>query len=350
MNKVYFASDYQEGMAPEILKNLETVNLVPVSGYGTDEFSESARMKIRDAIGRNDAEIYFLAGGTQANAVVISAALREYEGVVAADTGHVALHEAGAIEFTGHKVLTVKGDRGILRADALRETLETFYADGNHDHMVHPGMVYISHPTEYGTLYSKAELTALRRICDAYHLPLYVDGARLAYALACKENDVSLKDLAELADAIDEAMRQFEAEQAAELAQTTEHTAPKEVPASKPKAATVLPTGMMAHTASDMKPRTDVQSSKAPKRKRRKPSSAPLPTPIIEGVQTTEVPSVMPLPQVSEKEMAQVERNFQQWQLRQTVLGEGIEMRMATERLNKKYEEYLAANKDNIEI
>ena len=201
MNKVYFASDYQEGMAPEILKNLETVNLVPVSGYGTDEFSESARMKIRDAIGRNDAEIYFLAGGTQANAVVISAALREYEGVVAADTGHVALHEAGAIEFTGHKVLTVKGDRGILRADALRETLETFYADGNHDHMVHPGMVYISHPTEYGTLYSKAELTALRRICDAYHLPLYVDGARLAYALACKENDVSLKDLAELADA-----------------------------------------------------------------------------------------------------------------------------------------------------
>ena len=144
--------------------------------------------------------------------------------------------------------------------------------------------------------------------------------------------------------------RRLKAEQAAELAQTTEHTAPKEVPASKPKAATVLPTGMMAHTASDMKPRTDVQSSKAPKRKRRKPSSAPLPTPIIEGVQTTEVPSVMPLPQVSEKEMAQVERNFQQWQLRQTVLGEGIEMRMATERLNKKYEEYLAANKDNIEI
>lgn len=200
MTKLYFASDYQEGMAPEILNRLSETNLVPVSGYGTDEFSESARQKIRKACDSEDLDVYFLAGGTQANAVVISAVLRDYEGVVAADTGHVALHEAGAIEYTGHKVLTVKGDKGILRADALQEYLEAFYADRNHEHMVQPGMVYISQPTEYGTLYSRKELQALREVCDAYDIPLYVDGARMAYALACSENDVSLKELTELTD------------------------------------------------------------------------------------------------------------------------------------------------------
>lgn len=200
MSKLYFASDYQEGMTPEILSRLTETNLIPVSGYGTDEFCESAKKKIREACGDENADIYFLVGGTQANAVVISAVLRDYEGVVAADTGHVALHEAGAIEYTGHKVLTVKGDKGILHAEALKEYLEGFYADGNHEHMVQPGMVYISQPTEYGTLYSKAELSALRKVCDTYNLPLYVDGARMAYALACRENDVTLQDMASHTD------------------------------------------------------------------------------------------------------------------------------------------------------
>ncbi len=200
MNKLYFASDYQEGMAEEILARMQETNRVPVTGYGTDVYCESARRKILDACGNPDADVHFLSGGTQANAVVISSVLRDYEGVVAADTGHVSLHEAGAIEYTGHKVLTVKGDHGLLKADALQEYLELFYADGNHDHMVQPGMVYISQPTEYGTLYSKKELTALREVCDTYDLPLYVDGARLAYALACRENDVTLADLASLTD------------------------------------------------------------------------------------------------------------------------------------------------------
>ena len=198
--KLYFASDYQEGMADEILVRLQETNRTPTAGYGQDPYSESARTRIREAIGIPEAEIYFLSGGTQTNATVIDGLLRGYEGVIAADTGHIAMHEAGAIEFGGHKVLTVAGESGKIRADILAAWLKAFYQDGNHDHMVFPGMVYISQPTEYGTLYSLGELTELRGICDTYGLKLYVDGARLAYALASEENTVSLADLGRLCD------------------------------------------------------------------------------------------------------------------------------------------------------
>lgn len=199
-NKLYFASDYQEGMCEEILNRLKETNLVPVSGYGSDIYSESARTKIRENIEDAEAEIYFLTGGTQTNMLAISAVLKNYEGVIAAETGHIALHEAGAIEAAGHKVLPVKAENGKMNAKDVRAFLEAFYADENHEHMVFPGMIYISQPTEYGTLYSLAELEEMRRVSDEYGISLYADGARLAYALASKANDVSLADLSRLCD------------------------------------------------------------------------------------------------------------------------------------------------------
>ena len=199
--KLLFASDYQEGAHPEILRRLAETNYERSAGYGLDEYSEAAREKIRAACRAPEAEIHFLAGGTQANAVVIGALLRPYQGVVAAETGHVSVHEAGAIEYGGHKVLTVPQKDGKLSAEAVRACLAGYWRDENRDHVVMPGMVYLSQPTEYGTLYSLAELGAIRAVCDEYRIPLYVDGARLAYALACGANDVTLPDLAGLADA-----------------------------------------------------------------------------------------------------------------------------------------------------
>ena len=201
MEKLLFASDYQEGAHPEILKRLAETNFEKSAGYGLDAYSEAAREKIRAACRAPEAEIHFLVGGTQANAVVISALLRPYQGVVAAETGHVGVHEAGAIECGGHKVLTLPQKDGKISAAALRAYLSAWWADENRDHMVMPGMVYLSHPTEYGTLYSLSELTAIHAVCREYRIPLYVDGARLAYALGCGENDVTLPDLARLADA-----------------------------------------------------------------------------------------------------------------------------------------------------
>ena len=141
-----------------------------------------------------------LTGGTQTNQIVIDTMLAPYEGVVAAHTGHVSTHEAGAIEFTGHKVLELPEKNGKICASNLKELVETFYGDDNHEHMVFPGMVYISHPTEYGTLYSKKELEELSSVCRKYKLPLFLDGARLIYGLVSKETDVTLQDLAELCD------------------------------------------------------------------------------------------------------------------------------------------------------
>ncbi len=198
--KLNFASDYLEGAHPAILQRLAETNLVKTPGYGEDAFSESARRKIREACQAPDAEIHFLVGGTQANATVIDAMLRSYQGVLAAETGHISVHEAGAIEFGGHKVLTLPGRGGKLTAAAVEAYMDTFRKDDNREHMVMPGLVYISQPTEYGTLYSLSELTALHNVCVQYGLPLYADGARLAYALACPENDVTLPDLARLCD------------------------------------------------------------------------------------------------------------------------------------------------------
>ena len=200
MGKLYFACDYQEGAHPQVLQRLTTYNLQSSPGYGTDEHCEAARQKIREACGKPDAAVHFLVGGTQTNATVIDALLRPWQGVVAADTGHIAVHEAGAIEAGGHKVLTLPHHGGKLAAEDLRQYLAAYWQDASHEHMVMPAMVYISQPTEFGTLYSLAELEALREVCEQYHLPLYADGARLAYALACPQNDVSLRDLARLCD------------------------------------------------------------------------------------------------------------------------------------------------------
>jgi len=174
-----FESDYTEGAHELILKRLIETNLDQQPGYGSDRYCESAKEKIRKACECPDAEIYFLVGGTQTNATVIDALLDKYEGVVSAVTGHVNGHEAGAIEYTGHKVLAVPHHQGKIDAEELEQYLKDFWGDGNHDHMVFPGMVYISHPTEYGTLYSGAELSAISEICRKYELPLYLDGARL---------------------------------------------------------------------------------------------------------------------------------------------------------------------------
>lgn len=198
--KLYFASDYMEGALNEILKRLGETNFEKTSGYGTDHYSESARMKIREICEAPAAEVQFLVGGTQVNEIVITSLLRPYQGVIAADTGHISVHEAGAVEAGGHKVLTIPQEYGKISGQQVREYCAAFYADANHDHMVMPGMVYISQPTEYGTLYSKAELSDLQDACRQYGLFLYADGARMAYGLACEENDVTLADLARLCD------------------------------------------------------------------------------------------------------------------------------------------------------
>ena len=197
---LYFENDYCEGAHEAILRRLMETNLEKTSGYGTDPYCASAREKIRTACGCPEADVFFLSGGTQANVIVIAAMLRRYEGVVAAVTGHIHGHEAGAVEYTGHKVLALPQTDGKLSASTLQDYLETYYADANHEHMTFPGMVYISYPTEYGTLYTKAELEALHEVCARYQLPLFMDGARLGYGLASPACDLTLADLARLTD------------------------------------------------------------------------------------------------------------------------------------------------------
>lgn len=197
---LFFENDYGEGAHPAVLARLAETNMEHLSGYGMDPYCVSAKEKILKACGCPDGEVFFLMGGTQTNAVVIGSLLRRYEGVVAANSGHVSVHEAGAIEYTGHKVLEISQENGKICAGELRAYMERFYGDGNHEHMVFPGMVYISHPTEYGTLYTKAELEAISDVCRAYRIPLYVDGARLGYGLASAETDVTLPDMARYAD------------------------------------------------------------------------------------------------------------------------------------------------------
>ena len=198
---IRFASDYMEGAHPAILEKLVETNMLKSAGYGFDEFSESARQKIRKACQAPEADIFFLAGGTQTNATVIDAMLRSWQGVLAAQTGHITVHEAGAIEFGGHKVLALPHQWGKISAESVQSWINNYWQDANHEHMVMPGMVYLSQPTEYGTLYSLEELESLSTVCRDAGISLYVDGARLAYALACPENDVTLHDLARLCDA-----------------------------------------------------------------------------------------------------------------------------------------------------
>ena len=200
-DKLFFASDYMEGAHPKILERLAETNMISTIGYGDDIYSEHARELIRKACGANDADVFFLIGGTQTNAVVIDSVLKQYQGVMAPETGHVSTHEAGAIEFTGHKVITLPQKDGKLSASDIKAYIENYNSDENREHLVMPGMVYISQPTESGTLYSLEELKAISKVCNEYEVPLYLDGARLAYALACPENDVTLRDIARLCDA-----------------------------------------------------------------------------------------------------------------------------------------------------
>lgn len=197
---ISFSSDYKTGAHPKVLEKLVETNMEVLGTYGADIYSDSAKEKIKKAFNCPSADVYFLTGGTQTNQVVISTMLENYQGVVAARTGHISLHEAGAIEYTGHKVIELEGKEGKMIPEVLKDYLETFYADENHEHMSNPGMVYISHPTEYGTLYSKKELSEIYRICKEYDMNLYIDGARLAFALASDDTDVSMEDLAKLCD------------------------------------------------------------------------------------------------------------------------------------------------------
>lgn len=197
---LHFENDYNKGAHPELLNALIETNDQGLSGYGTDSYCQQAADKIREVCSCPQAEVEFLVGGTQTNQVVISSMLASYEGVIAAETGHVSSHEAGAIEFSGHKVLTLPSHNGKLLASEVATYIETFYADGNYQHMVFPRMVYISHPTEYGTLYSKAELEELSKICKHYQIPLFIDGARLGYGLAAKDTDVDFPTIAALSD------------------------------------------------------------------------------------------------------------------------------------------------------
>ena len=198
---LYFLSDYTEGAHPQVLQALQDTNLISLTGYGEDALCAAAKDKIRAACGKEDLDVYFLTGGTQANQVVISALLRRYEAAVCADTGHIAVHEAGAIEYSGHKVIALPGVDGKLPAGELARCMARFYGDATHEHMPFPGLVYISQPTELGTLYTKAELAALYAVCREYALPLFVDGARLGYGLMSPANDVTLPELCGLCDA-----------------------------------------------------------------------------------------------------------------------------------------------------
>ncbi|HEM4050983.1 TPA: aminotransferase class I/II-fold pyridoxal phosphate-dependent enzyme [Streptococcus suis] len=197
---LHFENDYNKGAHPALLQVLVETNQEGMSGYGTDKYTQSAIEKIRLATNCPHAQVTFLAGGTQTNQILISSMLASYEGVIAADTGHISTHEAGAIEFSGHKVLTLPHHEGKITASEVDNFIKDFYADANHAHMVHPGMVYISHPTEYGTLYSKSEMEDLSQVCRRHNIPLFLDGARLGYGLAARDTDIDLQTIAELTD------------------------------------------------------------------------------------------------------------------------------------------------------
>lgn len=195
MSILRFECDYMEGCHPFILERLNKINFEKMTGYGCDEISESAKEKIRLSCDYPNAEIYFLVGGTQTNATVIDALLKRYETVITANTGHITDHEAGAIEAKGHKVTMLPSRDGKISCDDLLVYLKNYFDDENNAHIVRPGVVYISFPTEFGTIYSLDELKSLRKICDEYNLKLYLDGARLGYGLSAS-NDVTLKDIA----------------------------------------------------------------------------------------------------------------------------------------------------------
>ena len=203
---IKFDCDYLEGCHPKILDLLVKTNFEQTDGYGCDRYCEKAKKLILSACGfdgkrgKNVPEIHFLVGGTQTNTTVIASILRPHQGVIAAVTGHINVHETGAIESTGHKVLSLPSKDGKLMSEQVERYVESCENDCNYEHIVQPGMVYISFPTENGTIYSQNELSAIYNVCRKHGLPLFIDGARLGYGLAAVENDLTLSDIASLCD------------------------------------------------------------------------------------------------------------------------------------------------------
>lgn len=197
---IYFNNDYCEGCHEKILEALTRYNMTQTPGYGEDDFCKAAARKIRSLCGREDIAVHFLVGGTQTNQTVISAALRPHQGALCAASGHIACHETGAIEATGHKVLTVPSEDGKITAQQVRKAVNAHRADPSFEHTVQPGLVYISNPSELGTLYSLKELEALSKACHELGLYLFLDGARLGYGLMSRGNDVTMADIARLCD------------------------------------------------------------------------------------------------------------------------------------------------------
>lgn len=197
---ILFNSDYTEGAHPRLMERLMETNLEQTVGYGEDAYCEEAREAIRRVCEAPNADVHFLVGGTQTNFTVISLALRSYQGVICADTGHINVHETGAVEATGHKVLALPGTDGKITAEQVKEAYALHWSDESREHIVQPKMVYISHPTELGTLYTKAELQALHDVCKECGLYLFLDGARMGYGLMAPGTDVTLPDIANLCD------------------------------------------------------------------------------------------------------------------------------------------------------
>ena len=199
-NRLSFESDYNNGAHPDVLRAIIETNQLQSASYGDDIWSNQAREKIRSACQCPDADIFFLAGGTQTNATVIDGVLTGYEGVIAVDTGHINVHESGAVEACGHKIIILPSHNGKMSADDLQAFHTRFYADPVYEHMVIPGIVYITFPTELGTVYSKAEIEWLYALCQQYEVPLFVDGARLGYGLMSDACDFDLPWLAHHCD------------------------------------------------------------------------------------------------------------------------------------------------------
>ena len=197
---ISFECDYNNGAHPKVLENLVKYNDAKPTPYGFDVFSERAKDRIREAICMPDAQIFFLTGGTQTNATTIDSMLYQYEGVICVGSGHINVHEAGAVEFTEHKIITIPDTEGKMEAQTLDNYLDDFMHDGNKDHAVHPGLVYITFPTELGTLYTAKELDDIYQVCQNYDIPLYIDGARLGYGLMAEGSDVTLPYLARHCD------------------------------------------------------------------------------------------------------------------------------------------------------
>ena len=197
---IYFDTDYMAGAHPKVMERLMQTNAEQTVGYGCDNYTLRAKELVKQACSAPDARVYFLVGGTQTNSTVIDGVLDRHEGVLAAESGHINVHESGAIEATGHKILTIPSYDGKVKAEDVANFINNFYSDDTYEHMVAPGMLYISFPTEYGTLYSLKELEDLSKACHDAGIPLFIDGARLGYGLVAEGNDVTLADIARLSD------------------------------------------------------------------------------------------------------------------------------------------------------